>query len=109
MTESAPVVVDCDAVDPRVRRRHVDHMEDRRGHEATAGRRPISRAGFPATTTIGGTGCVTTEPAPTTAPSPTSAITTALAPIHEPRPTRVGTNVSSPTPLFSLPRIGPGW
>jgi hypothetical protein len=48
----------------------------------------MTRAGTPPTIVRGGTGLVTTAPAPTMASSPTSAITTALLPIHVPRPIR---------------------
>src|SRR5260370_42649958 len=41
-----------------------------------------NRAGFPATTTRGGTGEDTTEPAATSAPAPMSAITVAASPIQ---------------------------
>src|SRR5579864_3656709 len=55
----------------------------------------MGRAGFPATTVLAATTCVTTDPAPTVAPSPSSAITTAASPIQQSAPIIVSPEVQS--------------
>src|SRR5438045_4448267 len=67
---------------PRRRRVHIDRVGADCSGAASGTSLRTNLAGFPATTTAGGTGALTTAPAETTAAAPMSATMTAPSPIQ---------------------------